>query len=187
MRTSKLTAKSLNRAIGEAYMLRIVDLRIQPDWAEQVVQWQMQEWQRTRADHFSSGYKSSDIQSKVQRQIQQQLKTQTGFPLTLIAEFNSQPVGMVSLTLLTAKQGNRSLWLSNLFVLPSFRRQTIGQQLLNSAIQETRSAKIDTLYLATFDALDYFLARRWTYSHQTYFEHLEVQIASLDISIGIEI
>lgn len=125
----------------------------------QVAQWHHQECER-------QGVKSS-LALRQQRLVLH--VQQNSIPKTLIAFRNNQLVGCVSLVNYTYRSSERMpkvtsespVWLSNLFVLEEFRRQGIGNALIDAAKNYALSLALEELWLSATDYTDYYQKRGW--------------------------
>lgn len=84
-------------------------------------------------------------------------------PQTLIAFYNGQPAGTVSLW--NADHPYRQdlrPWLSCLFVLPKYRGQKIGQALQTALLQTAKKAGFKKIYLMT-DLKNYYEKIGWKF------------------------
>ncbi len=75
----------------------------------------------------------------------------TQLPLTLVALANGQPVGMASLRENDGIQPHRTPWLASLVVDPNFRKQKIGEQLIEAIKWIAINLGHEKLYLLAFD------------------------------------
>lgn len=72
-------------------------------------------------------------------------------PITFVALKNDRAVGMASLRENDGIQAYRAPWLGSLVVDPTFRKQKIGEQLIDAIKQQALIMGYDTLYLLAFD------------------------------------
>lgn len=85
-------------------------------------------------------------------------------PLTLIAQTPSgQVLGCVSLVRYKSAlaPGAVRLWLSNLYVDSSYRRQGLGNELMLNVLEQARQQKASEVWLFTDQQSDYYRARGW--------------------------
>lgn len=72
-------------------------------------------------------------------------------PLTLVALANNKPVGMASLRENDGIQPRHAPWLGSLIVDPAYRKQKIGEQLIDAIKQKAVDFGYHQLYLLAFD------------------------------------
>lgn len=72
-------------------------------------------------------------------------------PLTLVALENDQPLGMASLRENDGIQPHHAPWLGSLVVDPAYRKQKIGEHLIDAIKQRTFLLGYPKLYLLAFD------------------------------------
>ena len=140
-------------------------LQSDPGYFAQVAQWHHQECER-------QGLKST-VALRQQRLI---LHVQTdAIPKTLIAIFNGELVGCVSLVNYTYRSSERMpkvsnptpIWLTNLFVSENFRHQGLGNFLVDAAKQYAKKLGMEELWLAATEYTDYYQKRGWDIVRKT--------------------
>jgi GNAT superfamily N-acetyltransferase len=72
-------------------------------------------------------------------------------PLALIALDGFKLIGMCSLRETEGVRSDLTPWLGSLYVVPSYRKQNIGQALVEAIKQIAKSMGYETLYLATVE------------------------------------
>lgn len=72
-------------------------------------------------------------------------------PLTLVATTNNEPVGMVSLRMNDGIQLQHTPWLASLVVDPAYRKQKIGEELIDATKKQASIFGYKMLYLLAFD------------------------------------
>jgi N-acetylglutamate synthase-like GNAT family acetyltransferase len=132
---------------------------------EQVAHWHHQECER-------QGIKSS-LALRQQRLV---LHVQeNAIPKTLIAMRNHELIGCVSLVNYTYRSSERMpkvptdspVWLSNLFVLETYRHQGIGNALIDAAKNYSLDLGLEELWLSATDYTDYYQKRGWEINRRT--------------------
>lgn len=158
----------------------IVNLRSRPDWLPRVLEWQHSEWQRT----FGSALGDRRLAAFEQRRkmLASHLGRSRPFPATLVAECNNLAVGAVSLTPYLLSGEAESIWLSNMFVLPSYRRRRVGSELLRAAEMEAMDNGVALLRLYTTDAAEFYIARGWEFCTVSQIGDEQVDILSKQVS-----
>lgn len=155
----------------------ITIVAMQPEQLTTIASWQQGE----RARYADSG----DLSQRIER-----LSSHIGsniFPATYVACAGDTPIGCVSLVYYFASastQGNQKkqgLWLSNLYVLPEYRRQGLASHLLGHCRQQCVEQDVDTLQLFTADLSKYYQARGWTYHRRARVSGIDVDILQLKI------
>ena len=108
-----------------------------------------------------------------QARLKSHLESQT-IPQTLVAFDGDEVVGCVSLIHYRASSSNSStngelspVWLSNLFVRETLRRQGIGEFLINAALMYAKDVGCAELWLSAVDYTDYYQKRGWKIIRQT--------------------
>ena len=136
-------------------IISIEKLREYPEFTRTVVDWLYSEWGKDNYDYWYSWILSSTVSDVV--------------PQTFIAIVNNAIVGTYSLWRCDL-QSRQDLfpWLGGLYVLPSFRGKkyngkTIGEHMLSDAIQRSRLANFERLYLFTNKTIDYYVRNGWEY------------------------
>lgn len=76
---------------------------------------------------------------------------QTKMPLTLVALQNGQAIGMASLRENDGIRPDLTPWLGSLVVDPNYRKQRIGEQLIDAIKQQALNFECKKLYLLAFD------------------------------------
>lgn len=83
-------------------------------------------------------------------------------PTSFIAFLHGQPVGSISLVhYQRLGESPSSVWIANLYVVASKRRQGIGEALLQHAKQYARQLLLPQLFLYTTDQEAYYQKRGW--------------------------
>lgn len=91
-------------------------------------------------------------------------------PLTVVARANGDPVGSASL-LAEDMDTHPDLtpWLASVFVLPTHRRQGIGERLCRRIVTEAARLGFEKLYLFTEDREDFYRNMGWeTLAHENF-------------------
>lgn len=73
-------------------------------------------------------------------------------PLTLVAEYNGQPIGMVSLRDNDGIRPDLAPWLGSLIVHPDYRQMGFGELLVEKTLQQALKMGFTRLYLFVLDA-----------------------------------
>jgi len=86
----------------------------------------------------------------------------TPIPSTFVAFVDDRPVGSSSLVYyqFTAQQ-QRTEWLTNIFVLPEYRNQGIGEELVSHACDFAKSQGVSRLRLYTSDKSAFYQKLGW--------------------------
>jgi GNAT superfamily N-acetyltransferase len=84
-------------------------------------------------------------------------------PLTLLALVESQPVGTASIFLHDMDtRMDLTPWLAAVYVLPEFRGQGIGSQLVRAIEDVATRLQLERLYLFTPDREDFYARLGWS-------------------------
>jgi GNAT superfamily N-acetyltransferase len=159
MRISRLTAKRLSKLLL-ADELAIVDLRDHEDWLARVADWQHNEWLIQSRPKVLGDQAGLDALTERRRILQQHLSAEP-IPSTFLAVVGEEPVGSISLIQYFSPHAPERVWVTNLFVLPSFRQQGLGSKLLRSAESFALQQGIQQLYLYTSVTNDFYEQRGW--------------------------
>jgi N-acetylglutamate synthase-like GNAT family acetyltransferase len=99
------------------------------------------------------------------------------FPMTLLAQHNSVPVGTACLQLEQMRTHKHLRhWLGCVFVEPEFRNKGIGMTLVSRAIAEATQLATDALYLYTHRHEDFWGQLGWSVIERTRYNDLDVVI-----------
>jgi N-acetylglutamate synthase-like GNAT family acetyltransferase len=158
--------------------ISITPLKNSPEVFSQVALWHHQECER-------QGLKST-LELRRERLVKH-IQSES-IPKTFIATFNNELVGCVSLVnyaygrdSVRAKITDTPLWLSNLFVLPKFRNQGIGNQLIEKAKTYTRELKLTELWLTATEFTDYYQKRDWEIARKTRLGGKQVNVMRVNL------
>jgi predicted N-acetyltransferase YhbS len=120
--------------------IKIVHLHQYPECFPVVAQWIHEEWWSSKPGHSAETMEPRLRQASNPQQI----------PLSLLAMENNEPVGTVNLA--ENDDEHRPYlypWLATLLVLPGYRGQGIGSELVRTLLGESRRLKIKQMYLGT--------------------------------------
>jgi predicted N-acetyltransferase YhbS len=137
----------------------IADLVEHPEWLDSVVEWQHAEWLRLSDAAALSQAELSKALHERQLHLRAHL-TRDPIPRTFVAHADGQAVGSVSLVRY-ASDPDAKLWVTNLYVQPSWRYQGIGSALLAHGEAAARELEAQDLWLYSHDAADYYLKSGW--------------------------
>lgn len=106
----------------------------------QLAQWHYDQWH-----HLTPWENLEQCIDRLQTQAQK-----SGVPTTLIALKDEQLLGSASLVTYDMKgREDLSPWLGGVFVVPDYRRQGIGTQLVQGIVAEANKQNIERIYLYT--------------------------------------
>ena len=137
----------------------IADLVDYPEWLEPIVEWQHAEWLRLSDAAALSQTELSKAHHERHLHMRTHL-TREALPKTFVAHAGDQPVGSVSLVRYATDPAAK-LWLTNLYVQPSWRYQGVGGALLAHGESAARHLEANDLWLCSFDAADFYLKFGW--------------------------
>lgn len=160
----------------------IADLVEHPAWLDSIVEWQHAEWLRLSDAATLSQTELSKALHERQLHMRTHL-THDAIPKTFVAYADSQPVGSVSLTRYTTDPAAQ-IWLSNLYVHPSWRYKGIGAALLARGETAARGLEAKDLWLCSFDAADYYLKCGWRWERSADLRGLVVEVLHKVLSTG---
>ena len=137
----------------------ITDLVEHPEWLDPIVEWQYAEW--LRLSDAAALSQSQLAKALHERQLHMQTRlTRDPLPKTFVAHSGDQPVGSVSLVRFSTDP-DAKLWLTNLYVKPSWRYKGIGSALLAQGEIAARGLEVKDLWLYSHDSADYYLKFGW--------------------------
>ncbi|MCR6653892.1 MAG: GNAT family N-acetyltransferase [Cellvibrionaceae bacterium] len=152
----------------------IADLVEYPEWLDSIVEWQHAEWLRLSD---AAALSQTDLSKALhERQLHMRTHlTHDAIPKTFVAYADDQPVGSVSLVRYNADPAAQ-LWLTNLYVQPSWRYKGIGAALLARGEQVARDLEVKDLWLCSFDTADYYLNFGWRWERTAELRGLQVEV-----------
>lgn len=169
-----------------SHRYKLLNLSAAPHCLPTIAAWQHEQWVKTlqpkQSDLFAAAPQiPADALQERQSQLRQHLAANL-IPTTFVLLEKSRAVGSVSLVnyrrqseksskakLIEAapedgegsnKEG-QSVWLTNMYVLPEYRKQGLAQVLLNRAEDYARSLQLKHIYLYAQDAEGYYKKRGW--------------------------
>ncbi|MDO6424417.1 GNAT family N-acetyltransferase [Saccharophagus degradans] len=168
--------------------IRISNLRDYPEWLTQVSQWLHCEWMARYGEGVSA--QAVDIDRRARLESLRKHLEPNALPVSFVAHQNEQPVGVVSLVRYQSEQvPNPAVWLTNLFVLPNYRKHGIGQSLLVSAQTYAKNMERGNkvvpfnakLQLFTHDLAAYYGERGWKKNRVSILHGLRGDIMEFDL------
>ncbi len=153
----------------------IADLRFYPQFLDDVVEWHHAEWLR-HADIGSMD--DSDVADALAHRSSSMLQHLSADPVpsTFIALMDGCPVGSVSLIYYRMSVEPDRVWLTNLFVVPRYRKNGIGSRLVSYAEDFTAQLDIPDLYLYTFDSRVFYQQRDWIFQNSAKLRDYKIDI-----------
>lgn len=140
----------------------------------QLANWFYHEW----------GLRNPDLSVDViQKNLKQRLNRDR-LPLTFVAFRDGDPVGSASLKIREMEIYPQYLhWLGTVYVLPEFRDQGIGSQIVSHALSEAeRLGNINDLYLYTPDRERFYTKFGWQTLEKPFYHGQEVVVMKRMIS-----
>jgi N-acetylglutamate synthase-like GNAT family acetyltransferase len=136
-------------------------------YVKTVSKWQYNQWginypDKTEDDYFK----------KVKKRLNKRM-----VPTTFIAILDNEPVGIASV-IKHDMDNKRHLtpWLADVYVKPEFRKQGIGSKLVKRVREEAKVIGIETLYLFTRHAKEFYLSLDWKIKETTKYHDDQVVI-----------
>jgi N-acetylglutamate synthase-like GNAT family acetyltransferase len=158
--------------------IKITALTNSPDIFSQIALWHHQECER-------QGLKST-LELRRERLLKHIYSD--SIPKTFTATIGNELVGCVSLVnyaygrdSVRAKITDSPLWLSNLFVQQSFRKQGIGNLLIEKAKTYATELQLSELWLTATDYTDYYQKRAWEIVRKTRLGGKPVNVMQLQL------
>lgn len=135
-----------------------------PEFFDTILLWLHDEWCRTRADHLPVNSREQARALELRKaKLRVHLQRSQQLPLSLVAAQDQYGVvGVVSL-IYTNKDDvlAHTGWLSNLYVVPAFRRRGVASGLIEQLEQCAQAIALRDLKLLTTQAEDYYRQRGW--------------------------
>lgn len=133
--------------------IRVLNLINAPEHVEEVSYWLWEEWGE------AAGYSLDELVYRTRHCMEAE-----GVPQTLIALYEDQPVGVVSLWMNDLKtRQDLYPWMATLYVKPEYRNLKIGQKLQLASIEAARdTTDYPYLYLIT-EHDDYYEKTGWDF------------------------
>jgi predicted N-acetyltransferase YhbS len=123
-----------------------------PDLIPVLASWFFEEWGR-RNTNLSQEIIEDKLQGRLNRD---------RAPLVLIRILNDRPIASASIKIQEMETHPQYLhWLGSVYVLPEFRGQGIGSELVRRTIDEARRLDVDELYLYTRDNENFYSKLGW--------------------------
>lgn len=142
--------------------MKIVNLREQPHYLQQIAEWHHQEW---AALNPGQGLKQ-------RIEFMQNHLNSAYVPSTYIA-INQNLMGSASVIHHDMEsEPELSPWLASVFVVPEYRSHGVGSLLVRHVMQEARKAGISVLYLFTPDQEAFYQKLGWqVMAYEDYRDH----------------
>lgn len=158
------------------------NLSAHPDWLSTLAEWHHQEWLSTvDIERLSNDEKKQALDERTA--FLQKHLTSDVIPTTFVGAYQNQPIASASLIYhkheSPSRPSRQSLWLTNVYVVPQWRTQGLGQYIVNMAIDYCCLHKFTRLQLYTFDATSYYLKRGWSYERTNQIRSKDVDILSI--------
>jgi GNAT superfamily N-acetyltransferase len=163
--------------INERY--RLVNLSAAAHCLPTIAAWQHEQWlhsqQPKQTDLFAPpAAVAPDALSERQAQLRQHLGANL-IPTTFVLLEKNQAVGSASLVNYRTKEGKQEdkqkdkqenkqgdkVWLTNMYVLPDYRKQGLAKILLKRAEDYARSLQLKQIFLYSMDAENYYKKLGW--------------------------
>jgi len=158
--------------------IKITPLKNSPEYFSRVALWHHQECER-------QGLKST-LELRRERLLKH-IQSES-IPKTFIATLDNELAGCVSLVnyaygrdSVRAKITDTPLWLSNLFVQPSFRNRSIGNQLIEKAKAYALELQLTELWLTATEFTDYYQKRGWEIARKTRLGGKQVNVMRVEL------
>lgn len=112
----------------------------------------------------------------IERNLEERLNRDR-LPLTFVAFQGAKPVGSASLKILEMEIYPQYLhWLSAVYVLPAYRNQRIGTQIIQLSILEAKRLGVSELYLYTHDRETFYARFGWQPLERVFYHGREVVV-----------
>ena len=108
---------------------------------------------------------------------------ENSLPMTFVAFFNNEPVGMCSLCEEDGVRQDLKPWLCDLVVCSDFQKQGIGRQLINAVKEKAYQMNFSELHLFAFDAAisEYYKNLGWEKIGMDKFKNYPVTIMKIKL------
>lgn len=151
----------------------IVEVRIAPltefsNWIPDIAQWLHAQWR----DLYPGGYTAADVAAALRSRLQTHQ-----IPLALVAVAGEAVVGIVSLKGSDMEtRPELTPWLAGLYVVPAHRGLGIGARLVQTVLAKARELQVETLYLYTPGAEQFYAALGWRLLERTHYQEIPVTV-----------
>jgi N-acetylglutamate synthase-like GNAT family acetyltransferase len=152
--------------------MQIKYLADKEQYVEIVSKWQYNQWGINYPDKTEDDYRK-----KVKNRLNKEM-----VPTTFIAIQDNEPAGIASL-IKHDMDNNRHLtpWLADVYVKPDHRKEGIGSSLVKRVMEEAKNIGVNTLYLFTRKAKDFYLKLGWNVKETTKYHDDQVVIMYFDL------
>lgn len=160
--------------------IQISNLKECHEWLPEVTLWHHNEW--LRACELPEGHPERETKYQERLCALRLHLSSHKLPVTFVAHKNGAPIGTVSLVFYNVRNDQPpSEWLSNLYVVPEYRRRGIATELLEVAINHAKKLQLQRIFLYTRDQAEYYQKRNWRFL--TYGTVQKQQVAVLDYAL----
>lgn len=153
-------------------MLKIIDLKDEPEHLNMLAGWHQQEWASLNPGETL----------EMRRRRMQDYLNDNFIPTTFIASQN-EVVG--SAAIVSSDMDSRtefSPWLASVYVTPDYRNMGIGSKLVIHAMNKAKQEGIESLYLFTTDNERFYARLGWRLLDREYYHNQHVSIMSVLLS-----
>jgi len=157
----------------------ILDLSRCRSVVPEVARWHHQEWLQGRgAEMLISGTRSEEQLRKREVLLASHCE-RSSVPRTFIAFADNKPVGSASFVYYQfMRRQIASEWLTNVYVLPEYRRRGIAASLIDKVCDYARTQGVVELCLYTSDQTPYYTKRGWVFRRQAQVQGRRVDVLS---------
>jgi N-acetylglutamate synthase-like GNAT family acetyltransferase len=154
-------------------MIKIINLKDEPENLSILASWHQDEW-----SYLNPG---EDLTARIAR-MQDHLNDEL-IPSTFIAK-SDVLLGSAAIVYKDMKtEPQLTPWLASVFVRPEYRKQGIGQQLLQYVMTQAQTAGIDRLYLYTPDQAGFYLKLGWSILQKR--QHCDLDVTIMQVKLDV--
>ena len=154
-------------------MIKIINLKDEPENLSILASWHQDEW-----SYLNPG---EDLTARIAR-MQYHLNDEL-IPSTFIAK-SDVPLGSAAIVYKDMKtEPQLTPWLASVFVRPEYRKQGIGQQLVQYVMTQAQTAGIDRLYLYTPNQAGFYLKLGWSILQKR--QHCDLDVTIMQVKLDV--
>lgn len=154
--------------------LHVTYLADTPEIIPQVAEWHHREWGHL-ANARTLAQRTERLHDHLQRVV---------LPTMFVAWAGAQPIGTAALIANDMDVLPEWIpWLANVFVIPEYRRQGIGAQLVERVAAEAAHLDYPRLYLYTLDQMRFYEKLGWHISHVRFYRGYDMTVMTRDLIV----
>lgn len=148
--------------------VRIAPLTEFANWIPDIARWLHAEWRNL----YPGGYTPADVAAALRGRLQTHQ-----IPLAMVAVVGENVVGIASLKVNDMDTHPQlTPWLAGLYVVPTHRGLGIGTLLVQTMLAKAKALQVETLYLYTPGAEQFYAALGWRLLERTHYQEIPVTV-----------